>query len=70
MKALHVLATILVIIGAINWGLVGLFDLDLVAKIFGSMTTAARAVYVIIGIAGVCKLFCWSYWCHCKKDIA
>lgn len=43
----------LVVIGAINWGLVGLFDFDLVAAVFGPFTAAARAVYVIVGVAGV-----------------
>jgi uncharacterized protein len=53
MTTLHTLALLLVIIGAINWGFVGLFDVDLVAAIFGTATAAARVVYVLVGIAGV-----------------
>lgn len=42
----------LAIIGALNWGLVGLFRFNLVAWLFGDMTVASRIVYVIVGIAG------------------
>lgn len=44
---------ILVIIGAINWGLIGLFSFDLVATLFGNMSTFSRIVYVLVGIAGL-----------------
>lgn len=48
------LALILLIIGAINWGLVGLFKFDLVASLFGGeFTVLSRIVYTIIGIAGI-----------------
>lgn len=47
------IALVLMIIGAINWGLVGAFNFDLVAAIFGSMTTISRIVYVLVGIAGL-----------------
>jgi hypothetical protein len=53
MKSLDVIAAVLVVIGALNWGLVGLFGLNLVALIFGDMTILSRLVYVIVGIAGV-----------------
>lgn len=48
---------VLVIIGALNWGLVGFFDWDLVAKIFGDMSTVTRIVYDIVGLAGVWLIF-------------
>jgi len=51
------IAGALVVIGAINWGLVGVLQLDLVAKFLGDMTTASRAVYAVIGAAGLLKLF-------------
>jgi len=45
------------VIGALNWGLVGLFQFDLVASIFGGMDApAARAVYVLVGLAGATLL--------------
>ena len=53
MRGLDVTALILVIIGAINWGLIGLFSFDLVATLFGNMTTFTRIVYVLVGIAGL-----------------
>lgn len=43
----------LVLIGALNWGLIGLFGFDLVAAIFGPGTTISRIVYTIIGLAAV-----------------
>lgn len=56
MKSLHWLALTLVVVGAINWGLVGLFNLDLVAALFGSGTGLARTVYTLVGVAGVVLL--------------
>lgn len=58
---------LLVGIGALNWGLVGLFQVDLVAKVLGDMTGAARAVYTIIGIAGLLKLVSLVKCCPCQK---
>lgn len=60
MKQLNVLdwiALVLVIIGAINWGLVGLFRLDLVAAIFGSMSILSRIVYDLVGLSGIYLIF-------------
>ncbi len=50
------LVGVLVIIGALNWGLVGIRHLDLVARFLGDMTTASRTVYILIGVAGLLKL--------------
>lgn len=47
------IAIVLSAIGAINWGLIGLFGFDLVAVIFGEMSVVSRIVYVIVGVAGV-----------------
>ena len=63
MKVIDTIALILVIIGAINWGLVGLFNFDLVAMLFGTMTALSRIVYIIIGIAGL-----WSIRLLAKTD--
>lgn len=48
---------ILSAIGAINWGLVGAFNFDLVATIFGGMSILSRIIYVIIGVCGLILLF-------------
>ena len=53
MGALKIIALILVIVGGLNWGLVGLFDFDLVATIFGEMSVIARIVYVLVGLGAV-----------------
>ena len=53
MKVIHSLAMILVIIGALNWGLVGLFQFDLVAAIFGPASMLSRLVYSLVGLAGL-----------------
>ena len=51
------MALILTIIGALNWGLVGLFDFDLVASIFGGAdATISTVIYVLIGLAGIINL--------------
>ena len=46
-------ALILVIVGGLNWALVGLLNVDLVAYIFGSMSMLSRIVYVIVGLAAI-----------------
>lgn len=43
----------LVIIGAINWGLIGLLGIDLVATLFGSATMLSRVVYILVGLSGI-----------------
>ena len=58
---------LLVGIGALNWGLVGLFQVDLVAKLLGDMTGAARVVYGLIGLAGVLKLLSLVKCCPCQR---
>ena len=47
------LALILVIIGAVNWGLIGFFNFDLVASLFGNMSAVSRVIYAIVGICGL-----------------
>ena len=53
MKIIDKTALVLIIIGAINWGLIGLFGFDLVATLFGNMTLLSRIVYSLVGIAGL-----------------
>ena len=56
MKVIDYIALVLVLIGAINWGLVGFFNFDLVRVIFGDMTIVSRIIYALIGIAGLYAL--------------
>ena len=50
---IRVAATILTIIGALNWGLVGIVKFNLVSYLFGELTTASRVVYSLVGLSGV-----------------
>ncbi len=56
MKFLNNLALTLVIIGALNWLLVGLFQFNLVDSIFGELSVLSRIIYVLVGIAGLWSL--------------
>lgn len=49
----HMIALILVVIGALNWGLVGIANFNLVSTIFGSWPIVMRVIYVLVGVAGV-----------------
>lgn len=53
MKIIDKIALILVIVGAINWGLIGIFNFNLVEMIFGNMTMLARIIYALVGISGL-----------------
>lgn len=48
---------ILLVIGGLNWGLIGFFDYDVVAAIFGDMTTITRVIYALVGLAALYYLF-------------
>ncbi len=56
MRILKIISFILVIIGALNWGLVGLFNFNLVSAIFGDMTFLTRTIYILVGIAAIISL--------------
>lgn len=56
MKTIDYIALILVVVGAVNWGLIGFFSFDLVRLIFGDMTMLSRIVYSLVGIAGLYSL--------------
>ena len=53
LTSLDWVALVLAVIGAINWGLVGLFQFDLVAAIFGQATAISRIIYVLVALGGV-----------------
>ncbi len=54
-------------IGALNWGLYGVFGVDLVARLLGEMSTGARVVYGLIGVAGALKVLGLFKCCPCQK---
>ena len=56
LTGLDILALILIIVGGLNWLLVGIFSFDLVAAIFGYMSIIARIVYILVGLAAIYTL--------------
>jgi uncharacterized protein len=64
MKTLDVLARALVVVGALNWGLVGAFHFDLVAAIvgrdFGETSAISSAIYILVALAGLYELVSWK----------
>ncbi|MBE5927692.1 MAG: DUF378 domain-containing protein [Lachnospiraceae bacterium] len=56
MKALDYTVLLLVVVGAINWGLVGFFKFDLVKTLFGDLTLFSRIIYAVIGLCGLYAL--------------
>ncbi|WFR54749.1 DUF378 domain-containing protein [Anaerocolumna sp. AGMB13025] len=65
MKTVDYIALCLVIIGAINWGLIGFLGFDLVRVIFGDMTWVSRVIYAVVGIAG---LYALSYFGRLRNE--
>lgn len=56
MQYVKLVSYLLIIIGALNWGLIGAFNFDLVARLFGDMTIWTRAVYLLVGISAFISL--------------
>jgi uncharacterized membrane protein YuzA (DUF378 family) len=57
MNALDWTAVTLAVVGGLNWGLVGLFDLDLVAAMFGARTAISRLIYAVIGVSALYSIY-------------
>ncbi|MBE5941382.1 MAG: DUF378 domain-containing protein [Lachnospiraceae bacterium] len=66
MKVLDYTILTLVIIGAVNWGLIGFFDFDLVSTLFGQMSLLTRIIYAAVGIGG---LYAISYYGRMDSDM-
>ena len=66
METLQKVALIFTVIGALNWGLIGFFDFNLVASLFGDMTVISRIIYSIVGVCGILNIFLLFY--HIEKD--
>jgi uncharacterized membrane protein YuzA (DUF378 family) len=56
MRVINTITLVLLIVGGLNWGLVGLFDFDLVAALFGEMSPLSRTVYVLVGASALWQL--------------
>ncbi len=53
MKIIDKIALVLIIVGAINWGLIGIFNFNLVETIFGGFSVLSRIIYILVGISGL-----------------
>ena len=60
MRALDAIVAVLLIVGGLNWGLVGVFNFDLVAAIFGAGSVLSRIVYAVVGVCALYWLVEWS----------
>ncbi len=60
MKIINTIALLLVIIGAINWGLIGIFQFNLVDSLFGDGSVVSRIVYTLVGVAGLWSIALFS----------
>ena len=61
MQTLQKICLLLTIIGAINWGLIGIFDFNLVDTIFGTGAILSRIIYSLVGIAGLINIYLLFY---------
>lgn len=66
MKVLDYIILVLVIIGALNWGLIGFFGFDLIRVLFGNMTLISRTIYAVVGI---CAVYAFSYFGRIRSTI-
>lgn len=66
---LKITSYILVLVGALNWGLVGLLNFDLVAAIFGDMTIVSRVVYILVGISAIISAITTYIYCSKKETL-
>lgn len=66
MKVLDYTILVLVIIGALNWGLIGFFGFDLIRVLFGNMTLLSRTIYALVGI---CAIYACSYFGRIRSSI-
>lgn len=67
MKALDYIILLLVIIGALNWGLIGFFQFDLIRVLFGNMTLLSRTIYALVGIGAI---YACSYFGRIRNTIS
>ena len=77
MKVLDVIVTVLLLIGALNWGLIGFFGFNLVSTLFGETAVASRFIYAVVGLAALYEIGCFTFglketqhrWCDTLATI-
>lgn len=60
MRTIDVIVAVLLVIGGLNWGLVGFFEFDLVGEIFGHMSSFSRLIYGIVGLCALYQILQWK----------
>jgi len=60
MRTIDIITSALLIIGGLNWGLVGFFGFDLVKAIFGDMTVLSRIIYILVGVSAIYDIVEWK----------
>jgi uncharacterized protein len=60
MRTIDVIAAILLVIGGLNWGLVGLLDFNLVTFLFGKLPILEKLIYGLVGLAAIYQIFQWK----------
>lgn len=63
MKYLNCVVMILLIIGGLNWGSMGLFDVNFITAIFGSWPMLVKIIYIVVGVCGLYGIY--MLWCKC-----
>jgi uncharacterized membrane protein YuzA (DUF378 family) len=77
MKVLDVVVTVLLLIGALNWGLVGFFGFNFVTALFGEAAVLGRVIYAVVGLAALYEIGCFTFglretqhrWCETLATI-
>ena len=68
MKVLDIIVTVLLVIGALNWGLVGIFGYNLIGGLLGETTALTRLIYTVVGIAGLYEAFTFTIGYEAMHD--
>jgi uncharacterized protein len=68
MKILSIISLVLMVIGALNWLLVGVFGFNLVTHLFGSMSLISRIIYLLVGLAGIFGIGMLSVLCMSRDE--
>jgi uncharacterized membrane protein YuzA (DUF378 family) len=63
MRVIDVIAMILLLIGGINWGLIGAFDFNIITWLFGMIPALMKLVYILVGLSALWLLFQWKGVC-------
>jgi uncharacterized protein len=69
MRALTIISLLLIVIGALNWGLVGFFGYNVITALFGMGTMVDRVIYALVGLAGIFGIFVLGKLIDSREDV-